>query len=494
MNRLRRWSVVCFVMVGAVGFTWADDQPPAVAKTGEEKWLVDRAIKFTPRAEPAPALRYRLLPLASELKEGNAVPIYLRLTLGKNEVERNNWNLTPAKWNELPVDQVPNAEARKFLDEMAPFYEQLDFGARRRVAEWNYTIEQPDPIGMRLPDLLVMRQCAPMMVLRVRMRIADGDYAGAARAFETGFSFSRQVAEDGPFLIGGLVGLAIATMHADRIPEWIERPDSPNLYWALTALPRPLITLRRQMEFEHRVFEMQFPDLADLDKPRSPGEWDAALKRFRAEARRIDLLINSPESGIKQPDKQPPPPDPDEPAAKSSDLSAARKFVAKQLGKSAADVEAMPPAQVLLLSISGEYSNLRDDVFKVTYLPFPQAHPLLPEMDRRLRAVTGGEGVRLAKLFLPAISKVMVAQIRLERKIALLRAVEVLRLHAAASAGQLPDSLDQVTAAPVPLDPGTGKPFEYQRDGATATLSSRLPGEPLENTGLRYRLTVREKR
>ena len=43
-----------------------------------------------------------------------------------------------------------------------------------------------------------------------------------------------------------------------------------------------------------------------------------------------------------------------------------------------------------------------------------------------------------------------------------------------------------------PLDPGTGKPFEYSRDGATATLASRIPGEPLETTGLRYRVTVRK--
>ena len=73
----------------------------------------------------------------------------------------------------------------------------------------------------------------------------------------------------------------------------------------------------------------------------------------------------------------------------------------------------------------------------------------------------------------------------------MLRAIEALRMHAAAHGGQLPDSLDQVTVVPVPLDPGTGKPFEYHRDGATATLVSRLPGEP-RTPGLRYRVTVRK--
>jgi hypothetical protein len=493
MNRLRRWFVVCCLFMLAAGFTTADDQTPPAAQAAGEKWLLDREMTVTPSLEPQPALKYRLLPLAPELKEGNAVPIYLRLNHEQSDEARKYWSETPQQWNELPLRAVPLAETHKFMDGLARFYRQFDYGARRKTAEWNYTLEQPDPIGIVLPDLQSMRKYAPMLVLRARVQIAEGDYEGAARSFETGFAFGRQVGEESPFVIGGLVGLAIVNMHADRIPEWIERPDSPNLYWALTALPRPLIGLRRQMEFEQRVPEMQFPDLADLDRPRAAAEWDAALKRFRTEARRIDPLINGPVEGIKPADKQPPPPDPDEPAVKSPDLAAARHFVAKRWGRSAAEVDAMPPAQVLLLYISGEYSDLRDDVFKLTYLPFSQAHPRIPEAAQRLKAATGGEGVRLAKLFLPAVAKVMTAQVRLERKIALLRTVEALRIHAAAHKGQLPDSLDQVTAAPVPLDPGTDKPLEYHRDGATATLASRLPGEPLESTGLRYRVTVREK-
>ena len=53
----------------------------------------------------------------------------------------------------------------------------------------------------------------------------------------------------------------------------------PNLYWALTVLPRPLIDLRSGIEFEMELLEMQFPDLADLDRPRVAGEWEAGLPR-----------------------------------------------------------------------------------------------------------------------------------------------------------------------------------------------------------------------
>jgi hypothetical protein len=63
----------------------------------------------------------------------------------------------------------------------------------------------------------------------------------------------------------------------------------------------------------------------------------------------------------------------------------------------------------------------------------------------------------------------------------------------AAYDGQLPDKLHDVTEVPLPNDPGTGKPFEYSRDGDTATLVSQVPGDALPKTGLRYRVTIQKK-
>jgi hypothetical protein len=504
MNRLRQRSLVCLVLVAVTGLLIAAD-PPTSTKVDEQKWQLDRELTISPQAEPHPALKYRLMPLASELKEGNAVPIYLRLGHEQNDESRKYWMETPLPWNDLSLDKVPLADAHKYLDRMGWFLQQIDYGARRKSAEWSYTIEQPDPISILLPDLQQMRGFAPLLVTRTRVQIAEHDYVAAARSFETGFAFSRHTGEEGPFIIGSLVGIAIANMHVDRIPEWIEQPNSPNLYWSLTALPRPFIGLRRQLEFEQRVADMQFPDLADLDRPRSAAEWDAGLKRFRAEVKRIEPMLqlteglaapNSPPQPTTPPQpKEAEPADPDQPAAQSPDLPAARKFVAERWGK----VDAMPPAQVLLLYIAGTYADVRDDVFKITYLAFPQAHSQIPKVAQRMREITmrvrkgeGGEGLRLARMFLPAIQKVFLSQNRLDRKISLLRTVEALRLYAVAHDGQLPDGLDQVKEVPIPLDPGTGQPFEYHRDGPTATISSRLPDESLAVTGLRYRLTMRK--
>jgi hypothetical protein len=96
-------------------------------------------------------------------------------------------------------------------------------------------------------------------------------------------------------------------------------------------------------------------------------------------------------------------------------------------------------------------------------------------------------------MLLPAIPKVIVNNNRLDRKIAALRIIEALRLYAAAHDGQLPEKLADITEVPVPLDPGTGKPFEYQRDKDAGTLiAPSLKAEyTTAPTGQRYRLTIK---
>jgi hypothetical protein len=138
------------------------------------------------------------------------------------------------------------------------------------------------------------------------------------------------------------------------------------------------------------------------------------------------------------------------------------------------------------------YHELRDEMFKCAYVSYPQSRRLVQEAQVRLKSAPDTEAAEVARMLLPAIPKVQLSQIRLERKLDVLRAIEALRLHAAAHGGQLPDKLDEVKIVPVLDDPGTGEPFEYQRDGQTATIISRIPGETLEAAGLRYRVTIRK--
>lgn len=492
MNRLRRSSVLAVVILtsGLIS-TLCGQAPPTEEKKDQgkpaEKWLEDRSLAVTAAAQPVPALKYRLYPSLMELKEGNAAPIYLRFAHERIDARKQQLRDEPAKWNKLPLEKLPLDEVKKFLDGYKYNFRQLDLGARRRTADWSHTLDAGDPIGLLLPDMQEMRIQAPLLILKARAEMAEHRYADALHTLETGFSFSRQVSE-APFLISDLVGIAVAAQFADCLLELIERSDAPNVYWALAVLPRPLIDLRKGYEFEHELLELQFPDLADLNRTHTAQEWDAAFSRVltsvRTEFRRLaeGSKIKPPKPGNA----------PGDPADKSPDLPAAREYLAQVVGMSAARINAMPPAEVLLRYMLYLYYELRDEIFKCTYVPFPESRRLVQEAEARLKSAPDTEGGQIATMLLPAIPKVMLAQARLERKLAALRTIEALRMHAAAHGGQLPDKLDEVTIVPVPNDPSTGRPFEYQREGQTAIIISRIPGEPLATTGLRYRVTIRK--
>jgi hypothetical protein len=487
MIRLRRWSVlfVASLLTPALG---ADDKPAS-------PWSLDRSLTVSPQRAPVPALQYRLLPLSSELKDGNAVPIYLRLAHEQSDAARKYYTETPQAWNRLPVDKLPLAEARQFLQGQRYMLRQLELGARRRTADWGYTLDPGDveggPIALLLPEIQTLRsQYPPMLILQVRVALAQGDFTTAAHHLETCFAFSRQVAE-GPTLIHRLVAIALGWQFADTVADFVERPDAPNLYWALTALPRPLIDLRGALEWEYRMVEMQIPELGDLGRERTAEQWDGVLRRVRTE---LQGLAELPATGgeRKLPDWFPRASAPGEPAATAPDLPAARKFVARTRGLSAQHVAAMPPAQVLLLYMMGTYQEDRDDLYRATYLPYAESFPLLEAAGKRLSAAPASEGHLLSRVLLPGGLRVVSAAARLERNLAALRVVEALRMYAAAHGGQWPERLKDVTEVPVPDDPGTGRPFAYHREGDTAMLVSQVPGDPSPNNGVRYRVTTRK--
>jgi hypothetical protein len=462
--------------------------PSALYAQGQNAspWALDRSLTVSPQGAPVPALKYRLLPPNWELKEGNAVPIYLRLVHEQSDAARKYWTETPRQWNVLPVDKIPLDDAHKFLQKERNFLVQLDFGARRRTAEWNYTLETDDPIGLLLPDVQWMRNYVPMLILQARTALAEGKFTAAAHHLETGFAFSRHLAE-GPTLIHKLVAVAVAWQFAGATADFMERPGAPNLYWALTALPKPLIDLRSGLDFEYRTMEMMFPELDDLDRQRTPGEWDAIFRKVRS---RLRVLFPLSWEGKKGPDL---PEDlaADVAASESPHFPDARAYVAKRKGFSEEQLRKLSAAQIMVLYIFGTYHEDRDDLFRASYFPYDQAQPLLDAAAKRLKEAPASEGHVLARLLLPAIGKVMLATLRLDRDLAALRVIEGVRMYSADHGGKLPERLANVSEVPMPNDPGTHRPFEYAVDGETATLTSRMPGGTPLN-GLRYRVTIRK--
>jgi len=92
---------------------------------------------------------------------------------------------------------------------------------------------------------------------------------------------------------------------------------------------------------------------------------------------------------------------------------------------------------------------------------------------------------------LPALARIGVLQARLDRNIALLRTVEAIRMFAADHSGQLPGSLTEITALPIPADPMTGKDFIYRRiDARNARLEAPVAPEEIKRRPV-YELSIK---
>ena len=65
-------------------------------------------------------------------------------------------------------------------------------------------------------------------------------------------------------------------------------------------------------------------------------------------------------------------------------------------------------------------------------------------------------------------------------------------MYAAENDGKLPETLKDITQAPVPIDPMTGKNFPYKVESGIAILEGPAPEGERAKNGFRYEITVRK--
>jgi hypothetical protein len=286
------------------------------------------------------------------------------------------------------------------------------------------------------------------------------------------FALARHMGEH-PTLIGGLVGIAIAYVTIAPLEELIQQPGCPNLYWALTNLPSPLVSLDKGFQGE-RMFVLA--ELRDLDgtAPMTPEQ----IKKLVAH---IDKIRDFDGERWKKTTRA----FVNERARDGQYLAAARRRLVEH-GLPEERVGRFPAEQVVLLDEVREYQVRRDEEMKLANLPTWEY------AARSSRTRPKGEP-GLLDFFLPSIYRVRLAQGRLEQRVALLRHVEALRMYAAGHDGKLPETLADIDV-PLPDDPFTGKPFRYTLDGATAHLRGTPPPGEERNPAynIHYEIVIRK--
>lgn len=447
-------------------------------------------LTVSPAAEPKPALRYELLTPGREKVSGNAAHHYLKAMLARPTPERGKAGEDDKKvlaWEEAAIDKLPADEVKEYLARYKAAFRELEYGARCKTCEWvSAPVGATDAVTEVIGTVQGQREIARLLAMRVRLEMAEKRYDDAARTLRTGVQYGKHLAE-GNSLIQMLVGQAVTAVFLGKVDEFVARPGAPNLYWGLSSLPRPLIDPRPGLDGEDALNESFLPGLADLRKGPVSAEraLDVAENALRvmaaASGEESPLAAFGARVGI---------------AGYASLVQAEAKKELLARGHNSKDVDAMPAVQAVFLNSFETYREVADDHRKWFLMPHADA------IDGMARAAEKGK--RLAKekeqdpllrvflLLLPAWEKVHQSGMRTDRKVAALRAVEAIRLHADA-AGGVPKQLADVKKVPVPDDPLTAKPFEYTVTADGFTLSAPAVGvPPQKGLELRYEVKLRK--
>ena len=479
----RTWilSIACGLALTTPGLFAQDGPKEGLATSAPSAPESRRVVKMTvsPAPKSATPLPYPLWPHLRDLKPANGAIFYERSQSLewwgaplRKQVDALNESLE-RPWN-------PKTDNPPWLDGYGALKE-IDYAARCEICDWQLTDRlRSEGVWMLLPDMQSMRTLNAVNSARIRSAIHRGDFDKAARGLQTSFAMSKNVGE-APTLITNLVGTALAGVAQNRVEEWIAAPDAPSLFWSLADLPNPLIDWRRPLEGEAIIFDTIVPEIRQAlreEKPRpiAPDILRDRLKKFaEVGGMRFDLLEWS--------------------LVFAQAAGPAREHFLKK-GLTAEDIDRLPVMQVVLMFLMSEHDDQLEAYMRLQNLPYWQARPFLNKMHAERVARRSDEmAYRINDMWMPAFENFFRSRPRLDRRFALLRHIEALRLHAADHDGVWPDTLDDLRPLPLPVDPYTGKAFTYRREGDKAILEADAPpGQtPNEQNSVRYELTLRKK-
>lgn len=467
-------SVLVVCLAAAVCAAWAAPAPP------EGPRQIRLASQST--AKEVGTFRYRLLPDPRDRTLGNAAPLW---RLASDAFREPKHKMANQMWDwagQTPLNKLPLKEVQELLAHSTAALHLAREAACCEHCDWELPSLTFQSIQVYLPiaHLQRCRELANLLSIQFRLQLVEGRFDDAAETLQTGFALARHLCQ-GNMLLEILVGIAIDAVMFNRVEEWLQTSGSPNLYWALTALPRTLGNVRRSLEYEMNYLYRSFPRLRRIHRETLSAQEADSLMNEVAECLNKAQAMISKEAGALEKWRAAMP--------QATMYPQARKHLL-EWGRSAKEIDAMPKAQAVLLWYVGQWDRARDDIFKALAVPTWQGRPLMEAGIKKHRSV---ENVLLTQL-LPTIEKTWIASVRHERQLAGLRSAEALRLYAAAHDGKPPEKWSDIIAVPLPTDPVTGKGFDtfYQKtsDGRGFLEAPAPPGQPLI-IGRHYELVPR---
>jgi hypothetical protein len=439
-----RRGFLCCAALAVLVFPSRGDQPSNTV----EKLIL---LNVEPAAAPRPALRYLLLPELREMNPGNPIQNYMKCFMqqqkfffDKEAFDRREKLLA------MPLEQLP---AQELLQDGQSALAQADWAARLDSPDWQVLLKiKADGVNMLIPDVQQLRTLAKALMVRFRAEVALRRFEQAIETAKTLFAMARHLGEH-PTFIANVVGISIASSTIETLQEMLRQPGCPNLYWALTSLPVPLISLQKGREGERLWVLTEVRDLDDIN-PMSADR----LNKFIARADKL-VYARPNQPGLRG--------WLDRVVKEEGMVSAARQRLVES-GIPQERLLRFSAEQVILLDEKRELELREDDAMKLINLPAWQVEKLVAgAVPRKTPAL-------FADTLVSPPQNLSRSQGRLDQQVALLRHVEALRQFAAAHDGTLPANLSEIPV-PLPDDPFTGKPIRYERSDRGAHLRGTPP-------------------
>jgi hypothetical protein len=429
-------------------------------------------LAVEPMPAPKPALKYQLLPELRELKPGNAAQNYLKCFMEQRYFFFSKEAAAErARYQAMPLGELPLDKLRQYGGFIL---RQADWAARLDTVDWQ-TLERIQNGGMETlaDELGPLQGLAAALHVRFRALVAGRHFDDAIGAAKTMFALARHLGEH-PTEVADLVGLWVAHLSLGTLEEMMQQPGCPNLYWALTDLPCPLVDLRKGVQGDRTLVAADLRSLRE-GAPMTDSETEKFVSHLsgvmgfareqaglepRSVRARLRARVSDPER-----------------------VRAARQRLI-EAGYGPDLVKSFPSTQAILVDEKRDYEIQRDERIKLLAVPLWQIDPSVAGNERA--SDTGG----LFADLLPHIIKLRRTQGKLEQQIAILRHVEALRLHAATHDGKFPAKPSDVSV-PLPIDPVTGQPFVYNIDGATAHIrGGSIQGDEKDPCSVHYEVTL----
>lgn len=440
---------------------------------------VPKVIEISPMAQPDPLLRYRLWPAPERRQRENIAPLVSRAVLMAGTAPKSalqEFSDRNTEWSELSIDELPQDDVEELLAKYtsASAIRELQRGENLMQIDYNLQLDglsANELIETLLPEYSEMRQLARILALRARLAVAQGRWDDAMKDLRVGIRLGEFAGRSTDFLVGRLIGFAIHSLMMGVIEEAIQRPDCPNLYWALAGMPvERLFETKQALEFESvltsRIFDFAEP------LPEQPIGAAAARERIK---RLIDdanatLISAGGENGS------------------TSKLMAGLYVVSltepsRELLSETAEwsgrVDELSSAEAVLRATMLKFARARDRWVAWSTLPNESWDEYTAEREMAFgeSASDGDLLVSMVNMLMPAVQAARSAGLRTTQQHHLLATIEAIRMHAAKT-GELPKSLDAMRPVPAWQDALAGAPFKYQRASKTEAILTRTPRFP----------------